>query len=156
MNDISVTSNGNLIASASSDHSVRLWDNSNPWEGHTSQILKHNSAPVKSVDFTCDGKLLVTGSDDKTIKIINVSDRKLLLNLTGHENWIKCTRFSQDSHLIASCGDDRTARLWDVSTGINRSVFEHPGFVNCVRFHPDDSLIATSCFDKKIRVLDLI
>ena len=34
--------------------------------------IKFNNAPMKSVDFSCDGRLIVTGSDDKSIKVINI------------------------------------------------------------------------------------
>lgn len=160
VNDLSISPTGFLIASASSDHTVRIWSNiidDKDYNNGQSQILKHNSAPVKSVDFSCDSKLIATGSDDKTVKLINVADRRLLANLLGHSNWVKCVRFSQDSRLLASTADDKSVRLWDVNKGVlNYSLLNiHNGVVNAVRFHPDNSLIATACFDKKIRLFDI-
>ena len=32
--------------------------------------LKFNNAPMKSVDFSCDGRIIATGSDDKSVKVI--------------------------------------------------------------------------------------
>jgi len=55
-----------MIASCSADETVRLWTNT--VEGH-SQVIKSHSAPVKSVAFSTDGALLLSGSDDKTLKV---------------------------------------------------------------------------------------
>ena len=92
------------------------------------------------------------------MKIISIADKKLLANLTGHSNWVKSTRFSKDSKLIASGSDDRTLRFWDTQTKKNCYSFEnneHKGSVNCVRFHPDNSCVATACQDKLVRLFDV-
>ena len=154
--EASVNPHGNLIASAGSDYCVRIWDNANLWKGHTYQSIKAHSAPVKSCHFSCDNKLIVSGSDDKMVKIINVIEKKVVSVLPGHENWLKSTRFSYDSNTILSCGDDKTARIWDVNKEKRLFIYEHPGFVNSVRYHPDDSCFATACYDKKIRVSSIL
>ena len=161
INDISIAPNGFLFASASSDHTVRLWSNTYDYSSEKrriqSQVLKFHSAPVKSVDFSCDSRLVCSCSDDKTVKIIGVADKRLKATLTGHKNWVKTCRFSKDAKLIASGSDDKTLRLWDVQ--MKKQVYnfenEHKGSVNCVRFHPDNSCIATACFDSKIRLFDV-
>jgi len=63
--DVAVAPTGNVIVSASDDHTVRIWNNS--VEGH-SQIIKSHSAPVKTVSLSQDGSLILSGSDDKTLK----------------------------------------------------------------------------------------
>ena len=67
VNDVCVSPLGSLIASASSDHTVRLWQPT--VRGHCS-VLKAHAGPVHSVSFSPDGKLLVTASNDKTCKVI--------------------------------------------------------------------------------------
>lgn len=161
INDISIAPTGFTFATASSDHTVRIWSNINDYSSKgkiQSQSIKFNSAPVKSVDFSCDSRLICTGSDDKTVKIISVADKRLQANLTGHTNWVKCTRFNRDSKLIASGSDDKTLKLWDVPRKTLCYSFdkgEHKGAINCVRFHPDNSCLATACFDSKIRLFDV-
>ncbi len=157
VNDLAISPTGFQLASASSDHTVRVWSNILEEEETQCTVIKHNSAPVKSVDFSCDSKLLVTGSDDKSVKIINVADKKLSATLTSHTNWIKCVRFSQDAKLIASSSDDKTVKIWDVNKKtLNYTLSNvHNGVINAVRFHPDNSLIGTACFDKKVRLFDV-
>jgi len=162
INDIAMAPNGNFYATASSDHTIRIWSATNDYttagKNISSQVIRMNETPVKSIDISCDSKLIVTGADDKTIKLISVGDKKLQANLTGHTNWVKNVRFSKDSLLVASGSDDKTLKLWD--TFKKRLVYdfkngEHKGAVNCVRFHPDNSCLATACFDGKIRIFDI-
>lgn len=153
INEASISPNGTLIASACSDNCIKLWDNSNMWKNHSFISIKAHNASVKTIDFSCDNKLLVSGSDDKSVRITSVNEKKVVANLTGHTNWLKSTRFSKNAKFILSCGDDKTVRYWDVSTQKNLNIFNHLGFVNSVRFHPDDSCFASGCYDKKIRVI---
>lgn len=162
INDISMAPNGFFFATASSDHTIRIWSNTDDYSSQgkniASQVIRISETPVKSIDISCDSRLLVTGADDKSVKIISVSDKKLQANMTGHSNWVKTVRFSRDSLLIASGSDDRTLKLWDSHT--KKLVYdykrgEHKGAVNCVRFHPDNSCIATACYDNKIRLFDI-
>lgn len=58
--------------------------------------------------------------------------------------------------MIASCGDDRTVRLWDVgNNGQQIHMFtDHTGMVNDVKFHPDSTCLASCGTDKKIKIFD--
>jgi len=156
VNEVSISPNGNLIASAKSDGVLDVWDNSNNWKGHTCFSIRTSSFPIKTCNFSCDNKLIVAGSDDKTIKIINVNEKKTVLSIDAHDNWIKSVRFSVDSRLVLSSADDKTSKIWDVNQEKIISKFDHPGFVNSVRFYPDDSCFASACYDKKIRVSDIV
>jgi len=79
--------------------------------------LKGHSAPIKSVEFNADGRMLVSAADDKLVKIWSVEEMKFIQSFTGHQNWVKSAQFSSDSRMVASGSDDRTVRLWDVSHG---------------------------------------
>jgi centriolar protein POC1 len=67
--DVKFSPTGAQIASASKDETVKLW--SNTAEGNSVTIKAHN-APVRSVNYSYDGQLLLTGSDDKTLHVYKV------------------------------------------------------------------------------------
>ena len=58
INEVTVNPLGNYIASCSSDCTVRIWNNSVQGK---SQLLKAHTAPIKSIDFSSDGKFIITG-----------------------------------------------------------------------------------------------
>ena len=67
--DVAFSPNGSQIASGSKDETIRIWENN--IEGHSSTIKAH-SASVRSVNYSSDGRLLLSTSDDKTVKVWNV------------------------------------------------------------------------------------
>lgn len=158
--DLAINPAGNLIASASLDETVRLW--SNTVKGKC-QVLKCHPAPTRSVDFSSNGNLLLTGSNDKTMKIFNLSGLqnnfpkvKFNSSFTGHTNWVKCARFSPDDRLIGSCGDDHTVRIFDVEQKSNVITFlDHLQNVNSCKFSPDGTIIASAGDDAKIKLFDI-
>jgi len=62
----------------------------------------------------------LSASDDKTLKVWKVNDKKFMYSLsgkeTGHKNWIRSGQFSPDTRIIGSGSDDSTVKLWDFNT----------------------------------------
>jgi WD40 repeat protein len=72
---------------------------------------------VFSVTFSPDGRLIASGSWDKTIKLWDVKTGEEIRTLKGHSELCHSVAFSPDGRLIASGSDDKTIKLWDVKTG---------------------------------------
>ena len=70
---------------------------------------------VTSVVFSPDGRLLASGSWDKTIKLWRVADGSLVRTLTGHTVPVNSVSFSPDGRLLASGSWDKTIKLWRVA-----------------------------------------
>jgi WD40 repeat protein/serine/threonine protein kinase len=79
-----------------------------------------------------------------------------LFTLRGHTSWVLGVAFSPDGKLLASCGTDRTIRIWDVATGQKIYKLEgHGNTVTKVAFSPDGTRLASASYDTTIRLWDL-
>jgi FOG: WD40 repeat len=99
---------------------------------------------VVSVHF--EGRLLASGSIDRTIKIFNF-DSKEAFCLKDHEDWVNCVRLDIASRTVFSGSDDTTIKLWDLDTRqVIRTYQGHVGHVQQVlllppEYEPDDELL---------------
>ena len=88
--------------------------------------------PTRSgvLDFSNDGKRLLTGSMDKTVRVWEVDTGKVILTLNaGAMVWSAV--FSPDGQRILTGGFDRIARIWDAGTG--RAIMSFPGHTEQIR-----------------------
>jgi WD40 repeat protein len=106
-----------------------------------------------------DGHWLATGAADQTVKLWDVSTRKLVQTLKGHDNVVWSVAFSPDSKYVASGDDARgggTIRLWKVGT--DRPVHQlkfHKAIVRGLAFHPDQPCLASCSDDGDVCLWDL-
>ncbi|MGE0760162.1 MAG: hypothetical protein AB7O38_24330, partial [Pirellulaceae bacterium] len=113
-------------------------------------------AAVVSVDYSPDGKLLVTGSWDNSARIWDVASGKDIQQLVGaHTGTVNCATFSPEGKFVLTTSDDKTARLWDRSTGqVVRDFVGHAGPVRFGLFSARGDRILTTSDDKTARLWD--
>ncbi|NXF08238.1 POC1B protein, partial [Smithornis capensis] len=144
---------GWLLASASQDHTVRLWI---PCIHGESSVLKGHTASVRSVSFSHDGYSLVSASNDKSIKVWSVSSQRHLFTLFQHTHWVCCAKFSPDGRIIASCSEDKSVKIWDTRNKICINSFsDHEGFVSFVDFNPSGTCIASAGSNHTVKLWDI-
>ncbi|MFE9839095.1 helix-turn-helix domain-containing protein [Streptomyces sp. NPDC005551] len=141
-----------LLASASSDGTVRLWDVAT--RRGAGKLVGHR-APVRSVAFSADGRSLASASSDATIRLWSVSGRTQTAVLTGHQGAVRAVAFSPDGRTLASGGEDGTVRLWDTRTGRQTAQLkQHSGEVLALAYAPDGSRLASAGADHRVLLWD--
>ncbi|OKH54053.1 hypothetical protein NIES2101_08260 [Calothrix sp. HK-06] len=138
VNSVVFSPNNQLIASASSDGTVRLWQAN----GKKLRVLKGHSKRVNSVAFSPDGKMLVSGSADKTVKLWTIDGK--LLKTFPHNEVVNSVTFNPSGQTIASGGADNIIRLWNQQGKVLATLSGHTTPVTSLAWAPDGSMIASA------------
>lgn len=95
------------------------------WKVSTGSVIKtfESHEDIRSVTFSLDGEMVISGSYDRTIRIWDVQTGCLRHILRGHTDAINCVAFLGNAQ-IASCGWHKTIRVWDADTGDSHHVLE--------------------------------
>ena len=146
---------GKILASASSDKTIKLWDVKNR---SLLTTLTGHEGNINHLDFSPNGKILASASLDKTIKLWDVKNRSLLTTLTGHESSISSITFRPDGDILTSVSSGKIIKLWDVEKGsLLATITEHE---NSLRYptilSPNGKILASaSSEDKIIKLWDI-
>jgi WD40 repeat protein len=81
--------------------------------GKIERRLEGHTGPVTSAVFSADGKAILSGSDDCTLRLWDVASGKAVQVFAGHEGHVKSVALSRDGAQALSGGSDLTVRLWD-------------------------------------------
>ena len=95
LNCIAWSSDGLLIATASEDRTVRVWEAES---GRLLHTLEGHTDSVRSVAYSGDGRRLASGSDDHTVRVWEAESGRLLHTLEGHTDWVRsCLLYTSPS-----------------------------------------------------------
>ncbi|CAA7391820.1 unnamed protein product [Spirodela intermedia] len=109
VNHVYFSPDGQWLASASFDKSVKLW---NGITGKFITSFRGHVGPVYQISWSADSRLLLSGSKDSTLKVWDVRTRKLKEDLPGHADEVFAVDWSPDGEKVASGGKDRVLKLW--------------------------------------------
>ncbi|MGW7056642.1 nSTAND1 domain-containing NTPase [Streptomyces sp. NPDC054887] len=154
VNSVAFSPDDALLASASSDGTVRLWGGA----GHRRAVdtLTGHGGPVLSVAFSPDGRLIASAGADGTVRLWRTADRQPAGALLGHGGAVRSVAFGPDGRTLVSGGADRTVRVWDVPARRVRSTLRgHRDTVYAVAVSPDGRRVASGGSDRTVRLWDV-
>ena len=147
---VAFSPDGKLLATASADKTVRLWEMPT---GRLQGTLKGHTDAVSAVAFAPDGKSLASASFDGTVKLWDVTTREVRRTLRGHRGAVLAVTFSADGKTLASGGVDSDIRLNDPATGKTMAVLTgHKSWVNAIAWSADGKRLATASSDGTVRL----
>ncbi|KAI5704880.1 hypothetical protein M8J75_009671 [Diaphorina citri] len=133
---------------------VRIMDERN---AETTRTLVGHEGPVRKLSFSPDRSLLLSCSQDNTIRLWSLLLWRCLVVYKGHGHPVWDIKFSPHGYYFASAGHDRMARLWATDSYHPLRLFVgHYSDVDCVQFHPNSNYVATGSSDRTIRLWDCV
>lgn len=155
---VAFSPDGKILASASADHTIRLWEIES---GETLRTLIGHRDEVNDIAFSPNGKYLASCSDDSTVRIWSVEEGETLHQLSEHDESVGSVAFNPDGRYLASACKDGKIYVWTVETGVRdhtkNSRFDHDtsvNYVNIVTFNHDGSLLLSGGANGNIYIWD--
>lgn len=120
------------------------------------EVLRpHPTGPVLCVAFHPDGKRIISGGSDRTIRVTRLGSKKSLATLGKHEGVVSRLALSPDGKVLASAADDGRIKLWDLGKGEEiASSRERVRDVTGLAISPDGKLVATTSMDGRAHLWD--
>ncbi len=116
---------GRQLISGGVDNRVRVFDFEKLLRKDSQACIgKHErNADINCVGFSSDGRRAFSCSYDGVVEVIDATEPQTKLREFDHPNTVRSGCFNSDGTLLATGGDDRNARLWDVETGALVGIF---------------------------------
>ena len=118
--------------------------------GSQSAVLSAHTSCVRSVAFSSDGRSLVSGSNDTTVKLWDMQTGGVVKTFHGNTDYVQSVSISADCTRIASGSGDYMIHLWDIQTGECLCTIEQVDPVLHVMFSPIDPQHIISVSNNKI------
>ncbi len=116
----------------------------------------HQPFVFEGVAFSPDGKTLVCGSIDGTIRLWDLNNGKLKKTLKGHTEFVNSAVFSSDGKRLATGSDDGSILLWNTENWKHKPYHdERTSSISCLAFNQDGSYLAVGSQKGEIYLFDV-
>jgi WD40 repeat protein len=150
---VAFSSDGRILASASNDGMIKLWDVAAQKELGT---LRGHTGGTFSLAFRPASNLLASAGMDRVIRLWDVETKQELTPPMGHAGPIYSVAFNNSGTIIASAGNDGLVKLWDVATHKELAALPgHPGAAMAVTFSYDGLMLVSAGADTTVKLWDV-
>jgi len=149
--DVAFSPNGQMLATAAADGSIRLWAISGR---PRDEPLFQFEGLASAVAFGPEGRWLAAGNDEGALLLWDLADDKSISRpAIEHEGLVRDLAFSPDGRWLASASHDQTIILWDVAAAepLGQPLAAHDDWVTGVDVSPDGRQLASSSRDGQLR-----
>jgi WD40 repeat protein len=144
------TADGRRLICAMDTGEILLWD------ARTWQLIERQKwadLALVSLSLSPDGRYLVTGDDEKVVRLGTLDPLRQVVALGRHEARIKSVAFSPDGKQVASAGDDKMIALWDAGRRkLLTRIGTHASPVYAIAFSPDGKQLVSGEHDRSVRL----
>jgi WD40 repeat protein/class 3 adenylate cyclase len=142
---------GRILASPSSDKTIRLWDTET---GDCLRTLKGHNGKVISAAFDPQGRTLASGGDDNQVKLWEVASGKSLGSVGKDTQSVTAVAFNPSGETLASVGFDGEVQLWHFASRRHRIFKAHERAAYYVAFAPHGDVLASCGADRTVKLWD--
>lgn len=102
------------------------------------------------------GNIMITGGDDRKIKLWIIGKLKSLASLEGHSSPVECVTIDWTEEIVVAGASSGTIKLWDLELEkVIRTLTGHQSSTTCVEFHPFGDFFASGSEDKTAKIWDV-
>jgi len=118
--------------------------------------LRFSEKSARTMAFSPDGAHLAIGYSDHCIRIVSLSNGKVIMDNAAHDNSVFTLAYSPDGKQLLSGGRDARLKVWNVNAGyaLQQSIVAHMYAINDIAYSPDGRYFVTCSMDKSIKVWD--
>lgn len=139
---VALNRDATLAASGAADFSAKVW---NALSGEEMLSFQHNHI-VKSVAFDEASQHLLTGNNEKLIRVFDVNQVEVnpIETYAGHSGAIKRALFCRNDKCIVSCAEDKVLRIWDRSSGTEVQQLEFAANPSNIEISRDNTILTVT------------
>jgi WD40 repeat protein len=120
------------------------------------RTLTGHLSSITSTALTSDGKTLVSGSADRTVKLWNPTSKIPINTLSGHSRLIDAVTLTPDGRILVSGSWDHTIKIWALETGeLIRTLSQHSGWIKSLAISPNGQHLISGSADRTIKIWNL-
>ncbi len=119
--------------------------------------LSGHTAAVRAIAWSPDNKMILTGSDDDTARIWDITTGTALYTFRGHQGKVRTVTWSPNSEYVLIGGADNMAHIWNVRSGKESQTLQgHTNWVSSVAWNRAGTRVLTGSYDGTARIWDVL